>query len=170
MTGEKAKVKKNDYQKALSAYNQAVKPFRKGDYVKSAELLKAFLEKHSSEKELMDRAQIYISICQARQEKEKIQLNTFDDYYQYSVYKINQGDYKEALKLLEKALQMKPKEGRIYYLMADAYCLMGNKEECLEQLKKAIQIDKFFSILAQNERDFEDFREDKKFKLITRMA
>jgi len=170
VAGEKGTVKKNEYQKALLAYNQAMKVFRKGDFVKAVEMLKAFSEKHASEKELTDRAKIYLVICKVRQQKEKIQLNTFDDYYQYSVYKINQGEYKEALKLLEKALQMKPKEGKIFYLMADAYCLMGNKKECLEQLKKAIQMDKFFSILAQNEADFEPLRENKKFNLITRMA
>jgi len=47
---------------------------------------------------------------------------------------------------------------------------MGKIEECLEHLKKAIQLDKGFSILAQNESDFEIIREDKKFKLITRMT
>lgn len=170
MAGEKGKVKKNDYQRALLAYNQAMKAFRKGDFVKAADLLKTFAKKHASEKELKDRALIHLAICEARQKKEKVQLDTADDYYQYSVFKINQGEYKEALKLLEKALQKKPKEGKIFYLMADAYCLMGKKKECLEQLKKAIQVDKFYSILAQNEADFEPFREDKKFKLITRMA
>jgi len=170
VAGEKGKLKKNDYQRALLAYNQAMKTFRKGSFVKAAELLKAFTEKHASEKELKDRAFIYLDICQTRQRKEKVQLDTIEDYYQYSVFKINQGEYKEALKLLEKALQKKPKEGKILYLMADAYCLMGKKQECLEQLKKAIQVDKFYSILAQNEADFESLREDKKFKLITRMV
>ncbi len=47
---------------------------------------------------------------------------------------------------------------------------MEEKEECLAHLKKAIQMDKYFSILAQNESDFESLREDKKFKLITRMT
>lgn len=170
MAGEKGKGKKDDYQKALTAYNQAMKVFRKSDYEKAAEILKTFSEKYVFEKELVDRAQIYLTICKERQKKEKVLLKTFDDYYQYSVYKVNQGEYKEALELLEKARQMKPKEGKIFYLMADAYCLMGNKKECLEQLKNAIRIDKYFSILAQNESDFEGLREDKKFNLITRMA
>ena len=170
MARDKGKVNRDDYQKALLTYNQAMKAFRKGDYEKTAEILKTFSEKHASEKELVDRAQIYLTICKERQKKEKILLKTFDDFYQYSVYRINQGEYKEALKWLEKARQMKPKEGKIFYLMADAYCIMGDTEACLENLKKAIQIDKYFSILAQNESDFESLREDKKFNLITRMA
>lgn len=170
MTEKKEKVKKDNYQKELSAYNQAMKLFHRSSYEKAAERLKAFLEKYTEGNELVDRTQIYLAICKQRQKKEIIRLKTFNDYYQYSVYKINQGEYEEALKLLEKAHQMKPKQGKILYLMADTYCLMGNKEECLGHLKKALQIDKFFSILAQNESDFESLREDKKFILITRMV
>ena len=97
-------------------------------------------------------------------------MKTFDDYYQYGVYKINQRKYEEALKLLEKARDMKPKEGKVFYLMADAYCMKSDKEKCLEHLKKAIKLDEHFRILAQNEADFEPLREDKKFKLIIRLT
>ena len=165
MTKQKAKT---EYDKALAAYSMCMKAFHKGEHQKAAEMFKEFLSKHSSEKELVDRAQIYISICEEQLKDKSIKLRTFDDYYQYSVYKINCGEYEEALKLLQKALELNPQEGKIFYLMADAHCLMGNTEECLENLKKAIHLDKHFGILAQNERDFEPLWEDKKFILITR--
>ena len=169
MATDKSK-KKDEFQRVLTAYEQAMKVFHKGDFVKASELLKTFVAKYPSEKEILDRAKIYLTICQARKVKEKIPLKTFNDYYEYSIYRMNQGGYQEALKSLDKARQMKPKEGKILYLMADVFCLMGKKEECLDHLKKAIQMDKYFSILAQNEADFENLREDKKFKLITRMT
>lgn len=164
------KAKKDEFQKALTAYSQAMKEFHKREFQKAVESLGAFIEKHPAERELVDRAKIYISICQGQMKKEKIQLKTFDDYYQYSIYKINSGDYEGALKLLEKALEMKPDDGQILYLMADVYCHLGQTDTGLDYLKKAIQRDKFFRILAQNEVDFEPFWEDKKFKLITRMT
>jgi len=170
LTDKKEKVKKDDYENMLSAYSRAMKLFHKGDYEKAPELLKDFVEKHPDEKEFVDRAHIYMEICMGRQVKEKIPLKTFDDYYQYSVYKINQGKYEEALKLLEKARDMNPKEGKVFYLMADAYCMKNDKEKCLEHLKKAIQLDEHFRILAQNEADFEPLKGDKKFKLIIRLT
>jgi tetratricopeptide (TPR) repeat protein len=170
VTKEKEKIKKDDYEKALSAFNQAVMAFHKREFGRAKELLKAFTDNFSSERELVDRAQIYLKICASASQKEKPSLKTFDDYYQYSIFLSNQGNHDEALKLLEKAREMKPKEGKIPYLMADVYCLQGDTEKCLEHLRKAIQIDKFFSTLAQNETDFEPLWEDKKFKLITRMA
>ncbi|MGD8535621.1 MAG: tetratricopeptide repeat protein [Candidatus Aminicenantes bacterium] len=170
VTKDKEKIKKDDYEKALSAFNQAVKVFHKREFGRAKELLKAFTDNFPSEKELVDRAKIYFKICESASQKEKPPLKTFDDYYQYSIFLLNQGNHEEALKLLEKAREMKPKEGKIPYLMADVYCLQGDIEKCLEHLRKAIQIDKFFSTLAQNESDFEPLWEDKKFKLITRMA
>ncbi len=170
VTKEKEKIKKDDYEKALSAFDQAVKAFHKRECDRATELLKSFTESFTSEKELVDRAKIYLKICESVQSKEKLSLKTFDDYYQYSIFLLNQGNHDEALKLLEMAREMKPKEGKIPYLMADVYCLKGDTEKCLEHLRKAIQIDKFFSTLAQNESDFEPLWEDKKFKLITRMA
>ncbi len=164
------KTKKDAYVKALSAYGDAMKEFHKGNLDKAGELLKTFLEKHDTEKELVDRAKIYLQMAQEKGKKETVPLKTIDDYVYFSVYKINSGAPEDALKLLEKALEMKEEEGRVYYLMADAYVLMGKTEEAMECLKKAFQKDKFYRILAQNEVDFEPLWDDKKFKLITRLT
>ncbi len=168
MTEQKAK--KDEYQKALAAYGQAMKEFHKGEFAKAEESLESFLGKFPGERELVDRAKLYLSICKAREKKETVHLKTFEDYFNQSVYRINRGEYEGALKLLEKALEMKTDEGKVFYLLADAHCKMGQVDTCLDYLKKAIQKDKYFRTLAQNESDFEPIWEDKKFKLITRMT
>jgi tetratricopeptide (TPR) repeat protein len=170
LTEVKEKKVKNEYQKSIEDYTLAIKAYRKGDFVKAIELFKTFLDKHQDETELLDRAKIYLSISETRSKKTSLSLKTFEDYYQYSVYQINRGDFTEAFKLLEKARGMKPKEGKVPYLMAVAAVLNGDEEGCLEYLKQAVKLDGFFGILAQNEKDFESIREDKKFKLITSKA
>jgi tetratricopeptide (TPR) repeat protein len=164
------KAKKDEFQKALAAYGQAMKEFHKRDFDKAADSLTEFIEKYSAEPELIDRARIYIELCKNREKKERMILKTADDHYFYAVYKINQGDYDGALKLLEKALDIKGDEGKVHYLMADIHCIQGRTDESLESLKKAIQKDKYFRILAQNEIDFEPLWEDKRFKVLTRVA
>lgn len=164
------KTKKDAYVKALSAYGDAMKEFHRGNFEKAEELLKAFLEKHDAEKELVDRAKIYLQMTREKGKKEAISLKTFDDYVQYGTYKINSGAHEEALQLLEKALEMKGEEGRVFYLMANAYVQLGKTEDAMECLKKAFQKDRFYRILAQNETDFAPLWDDKKFKLITRLT
>jgi tetratricopeptide (TPR) repeat protein len=162
--------KKDDYQKALAAYGQAMKAFHKGDFEKAASELKSFIEKFPGDRELVDRAQIYLAISQKKPKKESVHPKTFEDHFQYGVYKINSGDFEGALKLLEKALEFKTDEAKVLYLIANIHCLMNNPDACLENLKKAVQKDKTMAILALNETDFEPLWEDKRFKAITQPA
>lgn len=165
------KTRKDDYQKALAAYADAMKEFRKQRYDKAAESLQSFIEKFPAERELVDRAKMYVTISEEKvqEPKSSVPLKTCEDHYHYGIYKTNAGEFEEAQKLLEKAQKMSPEEGRIHYALADLFCLMGQTETAFEHLKRAIQIDKFFRILAQNESDFEPLWDDKKFRLITRI-
>lgn len=162
--------KKDEYQKALAAFGQAVKEFQKGDLEKASASFKDFIEKYPAEKEVVDRARAYLGIVQKRPKKDNPPLKSFEDHYRYAVARINQKDYAGAVKALEKALEYKEQEGLVHYLLADVHCLMGQTDEALELLRKAVQKDKHFAVLAQNETDFEALWEDKKFKLITKLA
>jgi tetratricopeptide (TPR) repeat protein len=162
--------KKDEYQKALAAYGLAVKEFHKGEFEKAAESFKGFIEKFPADREIVDRAKVYLAIAQKRTKKETVALKGFEDHYRSAVVKINQRDYAGAVKVLEKALEFKENEGLVHYLLADAHSLMGESEAALDLLKKAIQKDKAYATLAQNEPDFEPLWDDKKFKLITKLA
>ncbi|MBS3818809.1 hypothetical protein KGY73_04820 [bacterium] len=160
---------KDEYGRALTEFGEAMKEYRKEDFQKASEKLKAFIKNYPKERDLVNRAKLYLSICQEKQKKKKLSLKTFDDHYHYSLFKLNQGEFEEALKHLDKAQQMKPKQGKVFYLKALVNVLMERKEKSLENLKKAVQLDKFFKILAKNEVDFEPLKEDKKFNLITKV-
>jgi tetratricopeptide (TPR) repeat protein len=162
--------KKDEYQKALSAFGLAVKEFQKGEFDKAAATFKEFIDKYPADKEVVDRARAYLAIIQKRPKKDTPAPRGFEDHYRYAIVRINQKDYAGAVKLLEKALEYKEQEGLVHYLLADVHSLMGQADEALELLKKAVQKDKNFAVLAQNEPDFEDLWEDKKFKLITKLV
>jgi tetratricopeptide (TPR) repeat protein len=164
--------KKDEYQKALASYGEAVKAFRQSKFDKAEEQFTSFMEKYGSERELVDRAKTYLKILKERVGKpqERLTAKSDEDYYLFGVYKMNMGDYEGALKMLEKAREAKPKDARVFYLLAQLACLTSDQETCLEHLKKAVQIDKFYSILAQNEAEFDPIREDKRFKIITRAS
>ena len=162
--------KKDAYDKAFAAYGEAMKEFHKGKFDRAQELLKAFVEKFDIEKELVDRAKLYLEIIRERGKKETLSLKTADDHLYYGTIRLNDRAWDEALTLFEKALEMKGDEGRLYYLMADAYILQGKTDEALEYLKRAFLKDKVYKILAQNEMDFASLWDDKKFKLIARLT
>ncbi len=162
--------KKDEYQRALATYGEAVKAFRQGKIDKAQEQLTAFIDKHGAERELVDRAKTYLKIIRERVGKpqERLTAKTDEDYFLFGVYKMNMGDYEGALKMVDKAKEAKPKDARVFFLMAELACLTGDPEASLEHLKKAVQMDKSYGILAQNEEEFDPIREDKRFKAITR--
>ncbi|MCP2519963.1 tetratricopeptide repeat protein [Candidatus Aminicenantes bacterium AC-335-K20] len=165
MSKEGAKSEKlNDYQKALEIYSKAMSYFHKKEYLKAIELFKEIINKYSNEKEVVDRANLYLSICKNRIEGEKIELKTFDDYFYYGIYHLNLGNYEKAMELLKEAQKKDPKEGKVYYALADVSAQMGDNKLALDFLKKAIELDSFFKILAQNEVDFEPLKENKEFQ------
>jgi tetratricopeptide (TPR) repeat protein len=170
VSAEKEKVNIDNYEKTLSAYGQAVKAFRRGDWKKAIEYFGAFVEKYSDDRELVDRARIYMKICEARGKKDSIALKEFDDYYEMGVYRMNQGAYEEALTLFNKALEKDSDKGKVIYLIGKTHYLMGDKDKFLDYLKSAIQVDKSFKVFAQNDMDIDDLKSDKKFKLITKLA
>jgi tetratricopeptide (TPR) repeat protein len=170
VAAEREKKKMDSYEKALTSYGEAVKAYRKGNSEKAVESFKSLIKEYASEKELVDRAQTYIKICQEGKSKESFPLKTFDDFYEYGIFKMNQGNYEEALELFQKAIEKDPDHAKILYFMAGIYQSMGDVDQSLEFLKKAVQKDKYFKILAQNDSAFEALRENKKFKILTKLA
>jgi TolA-binding protein len=67
LAAEKEMAKKDAFQKALASYSQAMKSFHSRDFDKAKELLEQFIDKFASEKEFVDRAKIYLTICDSRQ-------------------------------------------------------------------------------------------------------
>jgi tetratricopeptide (TPR) repeat protein len=170
VAAEKEKKKIDSYEKAILSFGEAVKAFRKGDHEKAVESFQALVEKHPSEMEIVDRAKAYMKIYQDISKKEILPSKTFDDLYESGVFLMNLGKYEEALKFFTKAIEENPDHAKILYFMAAIYQSMGDSDQSLEFLQKAIQKDKYFKILAQNDSDFEDLRENKKFKLLTKLA
>jgi len=164
------KSKKDEYQKALAAFSEAVKEFRKSKWEKSVDLFRDFIEKFPAERDLAARARTYQAIAEERfREPREIPVpKTVEDFIHAAVYKLNGGAADEALVFVEKALKSAPEDARVLFLQANILCRSGQLDAALESLKKAVQNEKSYRILAQNEIDFAPLWEDKRFKAITK--
>jgi tetratricopeptide (TPR) repeat protein len=76
------------------------------------------------------------------------------------------GKQKEALKVYEKALEIKPNSYDILYNYACACSLMKNREQALYYLKHSIEITSLVKERAKSDKDFQDLWEDSDFKKI----
>ncbi|MBN1938950.1 MAG: tetratricopeptide repeat protein [Candidatus Aminicenantes bacterium] len=166
------KSKKDEYQKALACFSEAMKEFRKSKWDKAVELFNSFIEKYAVERDLASRARTYLAIAAERlKEPREIPIpKSVEDFAAAAVYKMNGGADEEALKYVEKGLKAYPDDARILFLQADLFCRAGRMDEALDSLGKAVKGEKTYRILAQNEIDFAPLWEDKRFKSITKSA
>lgn len=164
------KAKKDEYQKALAAFGDATKEFRKSKWDKAVELFGDFIVKFPVERDLVARARTYLAIADERLQAphDLPALKTVEEFIPAAVFKLNAGAVEEAGKLIEKALKIGPEDARLLYLQAVIFCRSGQTDASLEVLKKAAQNDKTYRILAQNEIDFAPLWEDKRFKTIVK--
>jgi tetratricopeptide (TPR) repeat protein len=170
-TTEAAKTKKKnaieDYSKFLGLYQKGLEKFRKGEYQQAIELFQSLVDKVGDFSHLTNRAMVYIKICNARLQKKKITLSNVEDYYLWGVFKFNEGNFEEALKHFQQALNLKPGDDRILYLLASTYVLMEDKEHALKYLEDAIKINNKNKIFARHDNIFHPLKGDKDFEHLT---
>jgi tetratricopeptide (TPR) repeat protein len=76
------------------------------------------------------------------------------------------GDYPRAALTLSVAAEIHPEEPLLWYKLAAAQAQMGQKENALSSLKKAIEHGFNDSEKLENDFDFKSIRDEKQFKKI----
>lgn len=151
-------------EQAVHSYMQALESLRKKHYAEAAEGFKSILKSHPQEKEIGDRCRAYIRVCERDMMEEKVMpLKRVDDYYYQGVLESNRQQYDEALKHLDRAQKMSPKDDRVIYAIASTQSLKGDREQALAALKEAIELNVINRIQAQQDPDFDPLRDDDAF-------
>jgi len=152
------------HEKALKEFERGVGLLQKQSYSEAIERFQAIVGSFPQEKELTDRAQVYLRICQNVLERKEPQPRKPEDFFYFGVIKANEANYDEAVKFLEKALQANPKDEKVHYVMASTLAAKGDRREALEHLREAIELNATNRIYARNDPDFEPLRDDDNFQ------
>jgi len=75
--------------------------------------------------------------------------------------------FDDALASINKGLELAPNDPASIYNRACIYCLKGEKENALADLKKAISMNPSFKTLARKDEDFRSLYNDEEFKKLT---
>lgn len=155
------------YKVALKVYAKAMALVQKKSWKEAAGLLADFIAQHGRERELCQRARTYLRVCSSHMNESQATLERVEDFCLLATVRSNDGDQKEALALLEQALQRRPDDRRALYLKASTLALMGERRAALTALDKSIQADEQNRIYAANSPDFADLRDDEEFITMT---
>jgi tetratricopeptide (TPR) repeat protein len=155
------------YKVALKVYAEAMALVQKKAWKEAAALLADFISHHGRERELCQRARTYLRVCSSHMNESHETLERVEDFCLLATVRSNDGKQKEALELLELALERKPEDSRALYLKASTLALMGDRRAALSTLDRSIQVDEQNRIYAANSPDFADLRDDEEFITMT---
>ncbi len=157
----KKAAKPERYTKAVEAFERAVKTLHKGDADKARGQFEAILSDVPDDREITDRVQSYISICdRQRKSRSSFSPRTFEELVTYGVFWHNQGDFDRAIKYLSKAVDTEPRSDHAHYCLAAAYSRHGDSRDATRHLKQALAGNPYNRVLAKWDEDFASLREE----------
>src|SRR5262249_20036455 len=128
------------HEKALKEFERGMGLLQKQGYAEALEHFQSIVATYPQEKELVDRAGIYLRICQSMLDKKEPQPRSTEDFFYHGVIKASHASYDDAVQLLEKALATTPKDEKVHYVLASTLALKGDRREALDHLKAAIEL------------------------------
>jgi tetratricopeptide (TPR) repeat protein len=150
--------------KALKEMERGMNHLHRQNYTEALAHFQSLVEDSTQQRELVDRAQVYVRICKSMLERKPVAPKKPEDLFYLGVIKANQADYVEAADLLDRALQANPKDEKAHYVLASTLALKGDRPEALRHLKEAIDLNATNRVYAMNDPDFEPIREDEGFQ------
>jgi tetratricopeptide (TPR) repeat protein len=121
------------------------------------------IQKYPDEKELVDRARVYLAVCERQKNAARAALVEPEDFYYVALLEKNRGNVREAIEHAKRAAK-KNGGGKVDFLLACCYAQSGEADTAVEHLRKAIEEDHRNRILARHDRDFDPVRDTPAFQ------
>jgi len=167
MTVKKGSVAERRPGHSLELFEKAVKALGKKDYERAHEQLTELVESYPEERDILDRARAYLSLCErAMGKKPNFRPKTFEDLLNHGVFLHNRGDFTEALKALHQAAEIHPKNEHVLYCIAASAARVGDHPAALKALRSAIHANASNRAQARGDSDFDALREGEEFQAL----
>jgi tetratricopeptide (TPR) repeat protein len=164
MSVKKASAGERKTSQALELFERGVKALGKKDYERALEIFDSLISSHPDERDLLERARAYRAACERASEKRPaFRPKTFDELLHYGVFLHNRGEYPEALRHLQQAVEMHPKNEHAQYCLAASASRAGDPTAALKALRSAITASAANRAQARGDSDFDPIREHEEF-------
>jgi len=155
---------------AIAVYEQGVRALQAREYGPAAEILQAVIDRYPDEKELHERARLYLNVIR----RQTIPLDSTPKSREERVYAvtlaINRGAYQEALAALGALQAEVPDDDRVQYMLAVVHAQRGELSEAVSCLERAVDLNPENRGFASQDADLEPLRRDLQFRTMLERA
>jgi tetratricopeptide (TPR) repeat protein len=156
--------RKPTYHEAVAMYERGLQALQRRDFAASAAALRNVIERYPDERELLERARLYLKVCERELEPKEPTPKTADEWVYAATVAQNSGDEPTALKHLQRALTEDPRHDHAHYLMAVAMAQRGDPGTALDHLRRAVSFNPENRSRARQDSDLDVLRDDPGFK------
>ncbi len=158
--------KKPAYYEAIALYERGVQALQRHNYPAAAEHFRTVLERYPEERELVERARLYLRVCERETSRQPATPTTPQERVYAATVSLNSGDHEAALDHLSRALREDPDSDHAHYIMAVALSMRGRADTALDHLRQAIALNPDNRSLARQDPDLDALREHESFRAI----
>jgi tetratricopeptide (TPR) repeat protein len=151
---------------ALKAFERAHKEFARGNFNTARDLFRSLIDQHGGVSEVTARARTYLTIADARLQREAALPRDPDSLYDRGVIELNRGDFVAAQEFFERALKRDPDAADTHYALAATRARLGATEAALQALERALELKSVLRVRAQSDADLAPLRNDPEFERI----
>jgi len=156
------------YQHAVDQFQRAVKALGRKDLDRARDLFDELLATHADQRELVERARAYRAMCD--RPKRPARPKTFEELLNYGVVLHNRGDFSEAVRYLQQAVEIHPRSENALYCLAAAQARAGDAGAALRALRSAIHANPSSRAQARRDDDFAPLRAAAEFQALVSPA
>ena len=155
------------FEQASTLFAKGMRLLHKGDFQKAAGQFSEIVESYPEQSDILDRARSYIELCSRQTRRPNSRPKEFEDLLHHGVYLHNEGDFDGALKVLNLAAAIHPRNEHVLYCLAATQAQAGDSTAALKALKSAITANEESRAQARIDPDFESLRSEAEFDKLT---
>jgi tetratricopeptide (TPR) repeat protein len=144
----------------MAVYEQAVRTVQQRNFPRAAELLGQLVGAYSHEKELVERARLYLNLCERHIQPPDAEPQSVGERLYAATLALNAADPERAIGYLERVLHDEAANDRALYLLAAAHAARGDAELAVGYLRRAIATNPENRALARTDPDLDSLRSD----------
>jgi len=158
--------RKPGFYEAVAIYERGVQGLQRHDFAGAAELFRTVIERYPEERELLERARLYLRVCERETARHTPPPETPAEQIIAATVALNAGDHASALHQLQRAITADPENYHAHYIMSVALSMRGRRDEAVEHLQRAVELNPDNRSQAMQDPDLENIRDLDGFRAI----
>ena len=142
-----APAQKPTYHEAVAMYERGLQALQRRDFAAAAAALRSVIDRYPDERELLERARLYLKVCERELEPKEPAPKTANEWV-----------YAATVQHLQRALAADASHDHAHYMMAVASMRRSDPDSALDHLRHAVTLNPENRSLARQDPDLDALR------------